>query len=292
MELTKDFIEQNWSLTEVEVGKILNNSGGARIVGLLESQQGKYIYKIADEWKTEKSLARDLSSFDFLNDYGFKHISSLLKTKTGKTFIKNEGKFVYLMEYVEGHNPEPTPTTFAELGKITALLHKVENFPFQTDFDADVVVEELKKNSGDYAFGEEYLRIVNSLSTFKNLPKTPIHTDISPGNSIQKKDGTIILLDWDDVGVGVSVLDVGQPMINHFISEDLEFFKESARSFYKAYFNERKLTDEEMKVIFDAGLFYALMYIIYGDMEKRWRRIKWAIKNRETLESLIRECAN
>lgn len=287
MGLTTEFIEENWPIAKVELGKLFQTSG-ERVVGLIESDKGKFVYKIADPWKAETAIKRDLSAFDFLNSIGFKHISTILRTKEGKVFAKKDGQFIYLMTFVEGKNPEPTPENYGQLGKITAELHNVKGFPFETEFKAGIVIEDLKKNSKEYSFGKEYTEILNNLPDFECFPKSLIHTDISTGNSMKEENGNIILLDWDDVGIGTRIFDLGQPF-GHFVSEDLEFYEERARAFYSAYFKEIELTQAEIDHILDAAIFYACMYLIYGDMEKRWRRIKWSIENRDKLERIIKE---
>lgn len=285
--LTKDLIEQNWPLAQVRICEVLRKSGGSK-TGIVESGEGKYIYKIAHDWKTSQTLERDLTAFDFLNAVGFKHISRLLKTKKGKRFVGTDEKLIYLLEYIKGENPISSLATYGELGRIMGILHKIQNFPFQTDFNADIVIADLKKNAKKFEFGREYLEVVSKLPSFQNLPKTLIHTDIAPTNTIKNKDGVFILVDWDEAGIGTTVLDVGQPLINQFISEDLEFYEDIATAFYKAYFKERKLTNKEMNYIFDAGMFWACMYIIYGNTAKRWQRIKWSIENRKLLENIVR----
>ncbi|MEK7585227.1 MAG: aminoglycoside phosphotransferase family protein, partial [Patescibacteria group bacterium] len=199
-ELTKDLIEQNWPIDGVRIGELLRKSGGSR-VGIIESDHGRYIYKIAHTWKTSTTIERDLTTFDFLNDVGFNHISRLLKTKNGKAFVTiNNNQLIYLIEYIDGVHPDNSAKTYGELGRITGVLHKVANFPFETDFNADIVVQDLKKNSGNFEFGEEYLKVVGNLPSFQGLPKTLIHTDISPTNTIQNKEGDFIVIDWDEAG--------------------------------------------------------------------------------------------
>ena len=284
----KEVVEQNWPLAEVQIGELLRKSGGSQ-VGIIESESGRYIYKIAHTWKTPTTIERDLTIFDFLNSVRFKNISRLLKTKDDKSFVAINGdKLMYLVEYIKGGHPDSSAKTYGELGRITGVLHKIQDFPFQTDFDADIVVQDLKKNSENFEFGKEYLEVVNNLPSFQNLPNTLIHTDISPTNTIQNESGDFIVIDWDEAGIGVSVLDIGQPLINQFISEDLEFFDDKLKTFYKAYFKERKITEEEMNYLFDAGMFWTCMYIIYGDTLKRWKRVKWAIENRKLLEEMIK----
>ncbi len=287
--MEKAFIEKNWPLTRVKVGEALGENNN---LGIIESAEGKYVYKIARDWKTHEAVERDLSVFDFLNSIGFPHISRYLKTISGKGVVVVGNDLIYLIEYIEGTHPKASPETYAELGRITGLLHGIKDFPFETDFDADVIIEDLKETSKQFEFGKEYLKVVESLPSFHDLPKSLIHGDISPLNTIKKADETFILLDWDEAGIGTRILDIGHPLINQFISEDLEFFEDNARAFYKAYLKEQELSDEEMNRVFDSGMFWACMYIIYGDTAKRWKRIQWAIENKSVLEKLIRSCSS
>ena len=125
-ELTKELIEQNWPLTGVQIGELLRRSGGSR-VGIIESNEGRYIYKIAHTWKTSTTIERDLTAFDFLNSVGFKHISRLLKTKRNKSHVvMNNDKLIYLIEYVKGDHPNSSVATYSELGRITGVLHSIQ----------------------------------------------------------------------------------------------------------------------------------------------------------------------
>lgn len=226
-----------------------------------------------------------------LNSIGFEHISQILQTNDGKNFIKiDDNKLLYLIKYIEGKHPDPTIETYKELGRITGILHKVKNFPFKTDFDADIVIMDLKKNADKFKFGKEYHEILNNLPSFQNLPQTLIHTDVSLSNTIVNENGTFILIDWDEAGIGTTVLDAGHPLINQFISEDLDVSENNIQAFYRSYFQINKLSNNEMKYIFNAGLFWACMYITYGNTHKRWQRIQWANKNRTFLENIIKSC--
>ena len=132
---------------------------------------------------------------------------------------------------------------------------------------------------------------MQSLPTFEALPEAFIHTDVAPTNAIERQNGDLTFIDWDDAGVGTRVLDVGFPLIQQFVSEERQFLERNARAFYGAYFSRMKLTDEEMRHIFPAALLIALMYIKYGDTLKRWRRIEWAIENRGALDLVVNSAA-
>jgi len=288
-ELTPQAIEKFWPLTGVQLGSVLQQSG-ERLTGEVFSREGKYVYKIADPIKTAEAMMRDTAVFDILNEKKFAHIPLLLKTQKGEDFQQIDQKFVYLLEYIEGKNPDPTPETYSKLAKIMAELHDVRDYPYTTDFKTSGIVPDLYKNSENYAFGAEYRSVLDRLPNFDIFPQALIHTDIHPSNSIQKPDGDIVLVDWDDVGVGTRVLDLGVMAGNLFISEDGIYKEENARAFFKTYLNRQELSILEVNHIFDAGLFFACMYIIYGKgPDVRWPRIQSAIENRKNFEKIYRE---
>ncbi len=282
-------IEAHWPLTDVRLGSILKKTDGNRSVFVIDSNEGKYICKIADEWKTPEVLKKDLLAYELLPARNFHHISKLLKTNNNQLYLEVTGKNVYLLEYVEGENPISSQITYTKLGGIIAELHSIMDYPYPTQFQPQAIIQnDLPSLVRDQSFKAEYMDIVQSLPDFNALPTTLIHTDVAPVNAIEKSDGEIILIDWDDVGVGVRILDIAFPLIQQFISEECEFNVTIAKAFYNAYKAKIQLTDKELDRIFDAALFIALMYIIYGNIEKRWNRIQWSLKNRSTLEQVFR----
>jgi Ser/Thr protein kinase RdoA (MazF antagonist) len=111
---------------------------------------------------------------------------------------------------------------------------------------------------------------------------------MSPGNTVERPDGTLVLLDLDTVGKGPRVLDVGFPLIQQFVTEDWVFRRELATAFYGAYGARIRLSRDELRHVFPAALFRALMYLQFGDRERRWRRIRWALEHRLELEAVYR----
>ena len=287
-ELTSEYFEKTWPLSDVSLGEVLQETNG-RTIGIINARQGKFVYKTAGQWKTNEALARDLQAFELLPLRGFHHIPELLKTSDRKAFSQIDRKPIYLLEYVIGERPQPTAETYHKLGRLTAELHLIRDYPYETDFHpAPIIARNLPNIAKGLSFKEEYLRVVEALPSFEALPQTIIHTDIAPINAVEKANGDLILLDWDDVGVGIRVLDIAFPLIQQFVSEDGEFLEDNAHSFYAAYFSKISLIEDELDHIFPAALFIALMYIKYGDTQKRWQRIQWAIENRRMLEDVIR----
>ncbi len=284
--ISREQFEDFWPLTDVKVGALLQKSG-ARMVGRISAQEGEFVFKIADPSKTEESIMNDTRVFDFLKKKKFPHIPGLVKTKDRRNYCVLEGKLVYVMERVEGKPPERTVENWGRLGKIMATLHDIPEYPYRTLFTVQSEMPKFQETAGKVPFGKEYMEIVDQLPTFDGLSQSLIHTDIGPHNAIQRPDGLMILVDWDDAGIGTTILDLGFPLICHFVTEDLVFEKEKAKAFYDAYFAKRTLPERERSLIFDAGLFYALMYVPYGEIQKNWKRVKFALGNKDLISSVL-----
>lgn len=282
----EDF-ENFWPLTNVRIGKILQKSG-ERIVCELSSNEGHFVFKIADSSRTEEKLKRDIFAFNFLKTKNFRNIPTLIKTREGEGYKRLGNQFVYIMEHIDGKMPERTPENWAQLGEIAAKLHNTSDYPYETLFTVESEMSKFAETAKKLSFADEYIELVESLPNFSDLSTSLIHTDIGPHNAIQKPDDVIVLTDWDDAGVGTTILDLGFPLICHFVTHDLKFEKEKAEAFYNAYFSKRNLPNIEKSLIFDAGLFFALMYIPYGDTEKHWQRIKFAVQNKELISSVLK----
>jgi len=284
---SKEDFENFWPLTNVKIGRILQKSG-ERIVCEISANEGFFVFKIADPSKTEEKIKRDTFAFDFLKDKNFQNIPTLIKTKGGKSYKNLNGKFVYIMERIDGKAPERTPENWARLGDIAAELHNIPDYPYKTLFTVESEMPKFAETAEKLSFAKEYMELVESLPNFSGLSTSLIHTDIGPHNAVQRQDGIIVLTDWDDAGVGTTILDLGFPLICHFVTHELEFEKEKASAFYNVYFAKSNLPDKEKTLIFDAGLFFALMYIPYGDTEKHWQKIKFAVENKELILSVLR----
>lgn len=288
-ELTTAAVEAHWPLHNVRFGKILQQSG-ERITAEFTADQGRFVYKIADPIKTLAAMEKDTAVFDLLVQRNFSHVPKLLATKDRRNFKQIGSKFVYVMEFIAGAKPPETPETFAKLAGIMAELHGIKDYPYQTDFKASAVIPDLLANSAQYSFGAEYSELLQRLPNFDNFPQALIHTDINPGNSVQRPDSSIVLVDWDDAGIGTRVLDLGAVAGNLFISEDRIYKQENAAAFFHAYLAKQTLTAAEIEHIFDAALFFACMYIIYGaGPEVRWQRIKEALANRSSYEAVYKK---
>ncbi len=111
-----------------------------------------------------------------------------------------------------------------------------------------------------------------------------IHGEINEANARRRADGEVVLLDWDQAGIGPVALEYGYPLIAAFVSEDLVIDHDSARGFYRGYTGVGGHIDCDR--LFDAALFHALRYMWFGEDARRWERILFALSHEHLLTSL------
>jgi Ser/Thr protein kinase RdoA (MazF antagonist) len=282
MKLTPDIFETYWPLTDVVLGERLGTPTSPRPVGIIHAKEGDYVFKVADQ---RSDWRHALEALDYLPAHGFTQVPRLLKTKQCETYQSLGDDRICIMEFVDGNTPSHNAEPCAKLGRLMASLHIVEGYPYSATFiPSEVIEDELPTLVVDKPFQDEYLKLVESLPSFEDLPQAVIHTDLSFGNVIERADGELVMIDFDDIGIGARVIDLAYPLILSFVTSDCVYREDNARAFFSAYRSQIELSDHEVELIFPGALFFALMYVIYGDIDSNWRRIQWAVANRSLLE--------
>lgn len=282
-------VELNWNLPNIKLLNTLQNFDN-RQVHLIDSDNGKVVCKVFQGQFSDDQFKQLTSIFDYLANKKFKNAPNILKGKNGENFITNDNVRIIVMEYIEGETPETTSENYAKLGSIVGELNNYNDYPHPALISVDAIrpdFAELAKQLPE-RIRSEYLELSKQLPDIDSMPRSLIHFEASLGNTLQKADGTIVILDWDEAGTGATILDSGYHLITSFVSEDLQFDEHAARAFYFAYLQAHKLTEQELNHLFEASLFHALRYIIWGDTEKRWQRIQWSIENKSNLMSVIK----
>lgn len=292
-EIIKKHILSQYNFKEITFFDLLQSKGD-RYVYKFIIDGNAYVVKISSPEKTSAEMEKDTYFFDFSKQSNFNHVQALIKTKDNSNYIKLDNRFLYILEYLDGTNPSNSKQNWAKIGKITAELHKLKSYMYQSGLDPNnekrvILDSKLIPNS----IKQEYDLLVKNLPDFKNNKKTIIHTDIGLHNAVDV-GGEIFFIDWDDVGIGYSVLDIGYPLLTQLVSSTYEFDRESAKSFYEAYFSN--IDDQEnptVEDIFDASLLFLLMYLPFADnLDTGWLKIKYVLDNRDMFESFLRTILN
>jgi Ser/Thr protein kinase RdoA (MazF antagonist) len=106
---------------------------------------------------------------------------------------------------------------------------------------------------------DHYRKLLDDLPDLDAYQSALIHTDLAPNNVLLKPEGELVLVDFDDLGLGPRVFDLGYPLLCWF-HERGTFDQASALAFYSAYAVRHRLDERERSAIVDAAIFYALMY--------------------------------
>jgi Ser/Thr protein kinase RdoA (MazF antagonist) len=293
MTLQANFISEHWPLDQVSTSLTLQQYSTRAVFGVT-SAQGRFVVKVFDNGAALGLVSPSLVEirqclfiFDYLEQQKFPYIPALLKTRSGDSFIQYEGKTIYLIEWLDGERPLPSPEVYAKLGQIAAGLNSHTDYPHSYPIDVQGTIAELRLEAEDYPFTQGFLQQVDQLDVLIDQPQALIHGEINIDNALQTRDGMLYLLDWDSVGTGPLVLEAGYPLLTCFLTEDLSFHQEWAAAFYDGYTQGKGIANVEKELVFTAALLHALRYLKFGDSNKRWARICYALMHKDDILSAI-----
>ncbi len=279
-------INKNWRLTNVRIWKLLQNWWD-RFVYKILSDEWKFVLKISWIEKKECSLIKDLYIFDYSKENNFDNLPNLIKTYDNKNYARYKNRFSYMINFIEWGEPENNITNRKEIWKIMAKLHNFKNYKYYTEFTIESEKENFKQKAKELKFWNEYIKIVNNLPDFSKCSMSVIHSDIWLHNTIKDKNWKIYFIDRDDCWIWLTILDLWFPLISIFLNHELKFDFKNAKAFYSSYFENKNLKQFEKNLIFDAALFFVLMYIPYWNVDENWKRIQFAIKNKNKIISVL-----
>jgi Ser/Thr protein kinase RdoA (MazF antagonist) len=114
-----------------------------------------------------------------------------------------------------------------------------------------------------------------------------IHGEINLTNSMCRRNGELVLIDWDECGTGATLIEAGYPLLTVFLTEDLHFHQELAAAFYQEYYGQNQPDEDEKELLFRAALLHALRYMRFANQKKRWQRICFAVAQKDSLLAAI-----
>lgn len=290
MIISRQIIEREWPLTHVRIVKTILGKDERTIV-LATSTEGDYVFKIAHHDKPEAILKKDVTVLHFLQKKNFTASPTILKTHSGHLYTRVSSCLVYALKYIEGVTPAPSPRTWQKFGKTLASLHLIEpSQKFKSNFTVKSQRVKMLKLARSFGTEPRYAEMWKKLPNFRNLPQSMIHTDAALNNAIERADGSLVLLDWDDAGRGPCVLDIGF-VLTSFLTSGLRFQQTNATAFLKGYSLVRRIRKQEKRYAVDAGLFFGLSYSIHkqkGADAGYWRWTQYIADHRNIFENVLR----
>lgn len=278
----------HWGLTGVVVGEARSTFPG-RAVYPVRSDQGAFAAKVCAAGEPDPAGEDRPGLLEFLDGRAFPHAPALLRTLDGRATAVVGDSLVTLLELL----PRPLYTdesarasTWAELGAAAAALNVIEDCTLPFGIPVGEALAHLRMRASDTHFDRAFGAALGRASQVADCARAAlIHGEINEANALRRADGTIVLVDWDQAGTGPVALEVGYPLIVAFVDEETHRVDEArARSFYGGYLRTGVL---EARPTFAAAVFHALRYMWFGDLDKRWERISWALRNEGHLIELL-----
>lgn len=259
-------------LTTTQINKLIspfNLLSPKKITGIVEGTVNTYYrldyeeacyYLKVDEVGDKKRLQNELVILQLLSKLklSFKTPEPLF-TKTKKSFIPFQKKFILIFKELKGKTLTPTEVTPLRLSLIAqalATLHqktkdnkKIGEHRFNTKGLLKVFKEIKEKTTKKHPHLIPLL--TDLLTQAKNadlikLPSGLIHADLFPENILFEKNNLTSLLDFEAAGFGPFLFDVGV-CLNALCQRNGKIIKKQVQIFLKEYTKIRPFTKIEQK---------------------------------------------
>lgn len=281
--ITPQLITDHWSLDNVSFGETFQTYPTRRVIRL-HTAQGEFVAKIDEQPSAYETACERCTIFDFLAAHTFPHSPLLRKTRADQPLLYHNGQSVMILDYIDGGPPDNQPATWQQLGQIAASLNAITTCPVPYAIPTMGVIAELTVQAQSHRYQKQFTEFVTMLTPLVEQPAQGfIHGELNRANVRQRRDGTLVILDWDEAGHGAPVLEAGYPLLTVFLTEALHFQRAQAQAFYQGYYGAQPPDARAQDLLFRAALLHALRYAQWGNQQRRWARIYYAITHRAHL---------
>jgi Ser/Thr protein kinase RdoA (MazF antagonist) len=190
------------------------------------------------------------------------------RTRAGDRVGWLDGWATLLLSYMDGTQIERAPAGLCSLAQTTARLHSLRFKPLRNlrygRCHPNTIVgtgNQLAQASGRVParfqpFILDLYQAMLDLQKYKWSALTITHGDCWYQNAISTSNGNVVLVDWDNAGIGLPILDLGYLLLtSHFdVTQPLNVKPEEAiiRSILEGYQRERHMLYEETQLLEEA----------------------------------------
>ncbi len=255
---------------------------GERAAYRVQGSRGRWVVKVTEPDRAESAVQADVSTPFYLAEQGFP-VPRPLPARDGRLYLVYGDRFLYLYEYIEGHQPRPGMDFYRRLGHLLAQLHRipVSAAVARSGYRPEEILPGVQRalvrvSCLDFrSVVDELLEMIGRFPSFAEVPEGIQHSDPYFVNLIEDPTGKLHLIDWDDGGVAYPLLDVAY-VVAHMCTftardrqiwgvpgpeEGLAWRPDWAKAFLAAYQAVRPLTPSERRRLPDAIRLSFLIYI-------------------------------
>lgn len=284
--LNVETIAKHWDLSNSEIVERFQEDS-PRVICKIKAENQFYILKGIPEKKPECVIKGNVAAHWFLgNERGM--APRIFATRNDSFYVRENGFWFYLLEYIDGQTMKPSVENEYRLGKLARQYHSYTGYTNQTGLDENK--QRFYVWFADKSFKPAFDKILDGLPDFRALDQCLIHTDLGPHNIIVTPDDRLVLIDLDDAGLGSRHLDLGYPFICQFVEHDdgmnLTYRFDYAQAFLRGYYGEGKITREEYDTLWAGAAYMQISYMkCYGSdaVDSLWKILEFGLAQKETL---------
>jgi Ser/Thr protein kinase RdoA (MazF antagonist) len=256
---------------------------------IVTTTTGEFIVKIVLN-RTRVELEQEQIFTKRLEEHAFP-AAYYLQSPHGSLCYQDENILAVVLEKKEGRVPEKSEPVNHELGAQLARLHLIptEGLPTKTSWMNPSYLPDVLEVATQHLEQEEverFLRVYEQIRHFQPalLPQSIIHGDVVPPNCLFLDTQLTALLDWEEVTIGASILDLAMGVLL-FCSVERRFQQNLFVSLLDGYTSIRPLTEDEHDQLAIAvkyvGLsistYFLLQFMLYypDDQLKAMRTFYW-----------------
>lgn len=255
-------------------------------------QKERYVVRVYGQyWRTKTEIQEELSLLELLKKNNLS-ISYSIPDKEGNRIQEinaPEGlRYAVLFSFAKGEKMRfmDNDTCF-EVGSLMAKIHNItanktinrsdynselllkKSYKQLTHFFSENLAEMKYLKEIDYRISETFEKINQS-----NIQKGIVHLDIWYDNLSVNDNREITIFDFDNCGNGLLILDIGYFCKQlFFIESDKEKYESKVESFLNGYREIRELSNEEIKLIPEAGASIFAFYLGVQAQRFDWSNI-------------------
>lgn len=283
----------HWNPDNPRIGDQFHVDSG-RLIYKVTTASGDYLLKGFPGSTPETVIQGNVQAHLFLgNEHGMAPI--LYPAKNGDYYVKDQGHWFYLMEFIDGRQMEETPEDEYKLAQATRKMHRLQGYRLKSPMTQSKA--RYYTWFRNHAFVKEFDEILDALPDFSELDQCFVHTDIGPHNAMLRTNGEVVFIDLDDTGIGSRYLDLGWPFIMQFVdfnheTEEMTYRFDLAKSFLQGYYGGENISREEYDLLFWGAEQMHISYMqTYGPyaVDSLWKILRFGMEQKETLWKMYRD---
>jgi Ser/Thr protein kinase RdoA (MazF antagonist) len=260
----------HWPIDPIELRCLPIRGNGRRII-IVEAKEGRSVAKLFSADRMHDDTRSDIAAISAAAAHDL--APALIPTHSGDPLAHGPWGSGYLSHFVAGERPASDAVSLRALGDLLGRLHSLPAPQSHVRWRDARYVDEIRTRATREDTPAWFRDAAARLGPLPECPVGFIHTDAFFNNCLQRTDGSLVLIDWDDAGRGPFITDLAY--ICSCLAWDDEGCAGLIAAFADGYRPYRRLTRLEVDSASRTMLFWMLLYANFArvDAEALCQRI-------------------